>query len=245
MKNFSLVLPTFSAYKELDLCLKSLALNSKLKNELIIIVDVNKKRRANRKVVEVLKSRKINFFINKKNLGPYGSWNRGAKLAKKEILCFITDDQYFAPGWDEAMMKYMRKNFVISSQLVEPGVLLPSFSTILKDFGESAINFQNTEFLQFAKKIKKNKLVDGIFFIPLAIYKKKFFEIGMFPVGGDFGVKSIPNDALFIERAQKYGLKFKSSLASISYHFQASSWEKRKKLKKWKNKLKLFLKKIL
>lgn len=245
MKSFSLILPTLNAYKELDLCLESLDLNSKLKNELIIILDVDRNKNVDKKIVDVLNRRKIKFFRNKKNLGPYGSWNKGAKIAKKEILCFITDDQYFAPGWDKAIMEYMRKDFIISSQLVEPGVLLPSFSTILRDFGENAVNFKNKEFLEFAEKIRKNSLIEGIFFIPLAIYKKDFFKLGMFSTGGEFGIKGVPNDVLFIRKAKSRGLKFKSSLASISYHFQASSWERWKKLKKWKNKLKIFLKGIL
>lgn len=241
MEGFSLILPTITAYKELDLCLESLILNSKLRNELIVIVDVDKKKKVNRKIIDVLNSRKVKFFLNNKNLGPYRSWNKGARFAKKEILCFITDDQYFAPGWDEAIMKYMRKNFVISGQLVEPGVLPPSFSTTIRDFGESANNFQKKKFLKFAEKIKEDRLVNGIFFIPLAIYKNKFFNSGMFSTAGDFGVRSVPNDALFVKKARNYRLKFKSSLASVSYHFQASTWGKHRKLRKWKNKCRFFL----
>jgi len=243
MKSFSLILSTIKAHKELNLCLESLSLNSKLANELIVIVDRNKKGEVNRDIINVLDKRKVNFLLNNKNLGPYASWNAGAKKAKKDILCFITDDQYFVPGWDEGIMKYMRENLIISSQLVEPGVLPPSFQTFIKDFGERAENFQKQKFLEYARKIKQNKLTDGEFFIPLAIYKKDFFRLGGFPTGGDFGVKSMPNDVLFVKKAIKQGVEFKTSLASVSYHFQASSWEKHKKLRKWKNKIKLFLKK--
>jgi len=243
MKSFSLILPTINAYKELNLCLESLLLNSKLANELIVIVDRDKSGGVNRNIIDVLDKRKVKFFLNNKNLGPYASWNKGAKKAKKDILCFITDDQYFAPGWDEGIMKYIRKNLIISSQLVEPGVLLPSFPIYIGDFGEKAEIFKKQKFLKYAGKIKQDKLVNGEFFIPLAINKKDFFKLGEFPTAGEFGVKSIPNDVLFIKKAQKKGMEFKTSLASVSYHFQASSWEKHKKLRKWKNKIKLFLKK--
>ena len=243
MNGFSLILPTIRAHRELDLCLKSIAQNSRLNNELIVIVDLEKKQKTNRPILGILKKRKIKPILNETNLGPYRSWNKGAKKAKQKILCFITDDQYFAPGWDEELLKYMKEDFIISGQVVEPGVVLPSFPTLLKDFGDKANNFREKEFLNYVNKIKKNKLVDGIFFIPLAIYKKKFFELGTFPTKGKFGKKSTPNDVLFIKHAMKKGSKHKTSLASISYHFQACSWEKHREIKKILNYLKLFLKK--
>lgn len=242
---FSIILPTKKAAEELNLCLKSLSLNSTLDNELIVIVDIDKDGSANSKVISILKERNIRFIKTHKNLGPYGCWNIGAKLANRQILCFITDDQYFAPDWDSEIIKYMSNNYIISGQLVEPGVLLPAFSTILKDFGESAKNFHENDFIQFVKKIRKERLVNGIFFIPLVIYKKNFINLGGFSTFGNFGIKSKPNDIYFIKKALNSGYKFKTSLSSISYHFQASSWEKHKKLRKWKNKLKLFLKKDL
>lgn len=238
-KSFSVILPTVNAFAELKLCLVSLKENSRLKNELIVIVDRQKNGKINQRVIEVLKKNSITYIENLNNLGPYGSWNKGAKLAKKEILCFITDDQYFAPGWDKGLLKFMKKNYLISGQLVEPGVLRPSFKTILKDFGENADNFKTKNFLKFAKSIKKNKLVNGIFFIPLAIYKDDFFKLGKFSAKGEFGVNSVANDVFFVKKAIKHGYKFKTSLACISYHFQACSWEKRRKFRKLKNKIKI------
>lgn len=242
MKTLSLILPTISAYKELDLCLKSIALNSALNNELVIIVDVDKNGYVNQKVLRVLRNNGVRFHLNKKNLGPYGSWNRGAKIAKRNILCFITDDQYFARGWDQGIVKYMRKKFILSGQIVQAGVLLPSFPVVIKDFGEKASNFKEKEFLTFAEKIKEPRLVAGQFFIPLVIYKGDFCSLGDFSTFGEFGVKSVPNDILYIEKAKANGFEFKSSLLSISYHFEASSWEKHKKIRKWKNKLKISIK---
>ncbi len=245
MKNFSLILPTVNAYSELAFCIESLKSNSNLKNELIVIVDVGEKGNVNEIIINYLQSHKIRFYLNDKQLGPYGSWNKGAKIAKNKFLCFITDDQYFAPGWDVAIMKHMQKDMIISGQLVEPGVLLPSFKTVIRDFGETAKNFREKDFLIFAEKIKKEELTDGIFFIPLAIDRERFLNLGGFSVKGKFGTKSVPNDVLFIRQAKKNKMQFKSSLSSISYHFQASSWEKHKKIRKWKNKIKSYLKKFL
>lgn len=245
MNGFSLILPTINAYDELLLCLKSLNINSKLNNELVLIIDVDKSNSANKKIIDYCETNKIKFNLNKKHLGPYASWNKGAKIAKNEFLCFITDDQYFAPEWDEEIMKYLGENIIISGQLIESGVLPPSFKTIIKDFGEHANNFREKEFLNFVEKIKNKTLVEGIFFIPLAISRNKFFQLGGFETKGRFGIKSVANDVLFIKKAKEKGMRFKSSLSSLSYHFQASSWEKNKKLRKWKNKIKSFLKKHL
>lgn len=239
MNSFSLILPTVNAYKELSLCLKSIKDNSFLDNELIVIVDRELDGSLNKETIEILIKYRIKYFINDKNIGPYSSWNRGANLANNEALCFITDDQYFAPGWDLGLLKYLKKGYLVSSQLVEPGVLKPSFNTIIKDFGECADNFQEKEFLKFCKQIKGDKLVDGIFFIPLAVFKDDFIALGKFSTVGKFGVKSEPNDVKFVRKAISSGYKFKSSLLSVCYHFQASSWMKHKKIRKWKNLLKI------
>lgn len=252
-RGFSIVLTAYNAPMELELCLESIFIHSDLQHELLVIVDADKLGEVNEKVLEVLNDfiktkREVRVFLNKKNLGPYGSWNKGARLAAREILCFLTDDQYLAPGWDKEIMEYTRKRRILSSQLIEPGVLFPSFGTIVKDFGDSAGNFKKKKFLSFVEASIKKGLIDGVFFIPLVLYKKEFLELGGFPVSGEFGSKdTVANDVAFIRSAIKLGFEFKTSLGSFSYHFQARSWIKFRKIKKLitKMNMKFGLKKII
>jgi hypothetical protein len=92
------------------------------------------------------------------------------------------------------------------------------------------------------EKSVKRLLSDG-FFIPLVMYRKTFFNLGMFPTKrkGTFPL-SIPNDVLFVKRALAHGYEFYRVGNSFSYHFQASSWMKaptgiRRKLILLKNRL--------
>ena len=237
-KGASIILPIVSFSAETKLCLKSLKENSVLENELIVVIDPCTNCSI-KKLIEFLKKENIHYLINPKRLGPYKSWNKGAAVSNRDILCFVTSDQYFAPAWDYGLISFLKPTLILTSQLVEPGVLVPSPGVIWKDFGENAKNFKEEKFLKFVKEKKQRRLKKGGFFIPLLLFKKEFFRIGKFPTFGEFGTaKTVPNDIIFIEKAEKMGYKFKTSLESFSYHFQASSWlVKRRKIRKIKNKV--------
>ena len=226
---FSIILPTYNAAEELRLMIKSILENSRLDNQLIVIVDALKAGGvSNKDVLRVLEEFKIQPVINKRNLGPYRSWNKGAKLANKDWLCFVTDDQYFAPGWDKALWDFKKRQRILTSQLVEPGVIPVWRTNIEKDFGRNPKEFEEKEFLKFVRQESKKKVVNDGFFIPLLVHRDDFEKIGGFPTEGDFGSRDAPaNDVAFIKKAKKEGFEFKRALNSFSYHFQGSSWRRK------------------
>ena len=228
--SFSLILPTYNAAAELSLALSSLKKNSFLDNELIVVVDALKEGGVNKEVLKVLEKAGIKPLINKENLGPYKSWNKGAKKATKPWLCFLTDDQYFAPGWDKALGDFCQKGRILTSQLVEPGIIPVWPTNIKKDFGQNPQEFREKDFLEFVKKQERKELANDGFFIPLVIHREDFWQIGGFPVEGEFGSRDAPaNDIAFIKKAKAAGFEFKKALNSFSYHFQGSSWRRKKK----------------
>ncbi|PIS15291.1 hypothetical protein COT63_00720 [Candidatus Shapirobacteria bacterium CG09_land_8_20_14_0_10_38_17] len=228
-KGFSIILPTYNAAEELKLTIKSILKNSRLDNELIVIVDALKEGGWNKDILPVLEKFRIRPIINKNNLGPYGSWNKGVKLAKSDWFCFVTDDQYFAPNWDKALENFKKRRRILTSQLVEPG-LIPVWPTnIKKDFGHNPQEFAEKDFLAFVKKASVSGLVDDGFFVPLVIHKRDFELLGGWPTKGEFGTRDAPaNDIAFINKSKKIGFEFKRVLNSFSYHFQGSSWRRKK-----------------
>ncbi len=227
---FSLILPTYNAAAELSLALASLGKNSFLDNELIVVVDALKEGGVNKEVLKVLEEAGVKPLVNKENLGPYRSWNKGAKKAAKDWLCFLTDDQYFAPGWDKALWDFCQRGRILTSQLVEPGIIPVWPTNIKKDFGQNPAEFREEDFLEFAKSKARQELADDGFFIPLVIHRDDFWQIGGFPEEGDFGSREAPaNDIAFIKKAKEAGFEFKKALNSFSYHFQGSSWRRKKK----------------
>lgn len=239
-RGFSVILPTRSAVEELRVCLKSLKKNSRLNNEYIILVDPFPEGDISQGVVDVIKKYGFSYIFNKKKLGPYRAWNKGAMLATKEILCFITDDQYFAPGWDKSLLSYMKEKRILTSVLVEPGVSGPRDERILvRNFGIYGEEFKEEKFLRFFKEKKKAGLGPGMrWLIPLVIRKKEFFALGKFPLEGK---DERSPDILLIDKAKKNGFEVKTVLSSFSYHFQSSSWIKRKRLVFYINQVRLFL----
>jgi len=231
-RGFSIILPTYNAASELALALRSLKKNSRLNNELIVVVDRLKSGGLSSEVLSVLRQEKIKPLINEKNLGPYGSWNRGARKAKRDWLCFVTDDQYFAPGWDEALMKFAERKRLLTGQLVEPGII-PVWKTNIKaNFGYNPREFKEKAFIDFAAKNKVDGLAEGGFFIPMVIFRADFESLGGWPTRGEFGARNAPaNDVAFVEKARKNGFEFKRALGSFSYHFQGSSWRRKKQAK--------------
>jgi|GEM_PF-368527 len=235
LEGFSLILPTYSASEELDLCLQSLKKNSRLKHELIVIVDRDRSGGIHRGIIEVLNKHRlslgISYHLNERNLGPYGSWNRGAQMATRPVLGFITDDQYFAPDWDVHLKRHISPERMLTSQLVEPGVIEVWPGNLELDCGDSAQNFDEERFLQCVKRHARDEIREGGFFIPLVIYREVFWGLGGFRTQGTFGQLDdkgnhmcFPNDVEFQQRARRIGLRLYQVRNSFSYHFQGSSW---------------------
>ncbi len=226
---FSIIIPTYNADQELFLALTSLKKNSLLDNQIIVVVDQLKGGGVSEPVLAVLEKVGIKPIINSQNLGPYKNWNLGASRATRDWLVFATDDQYFAPGWDQALWQAKRKKRLLTGQMVEPG-LIPVWPTnIKKDFGHNPQEFEEKKFLEFVKEASVVGLADDGFFVPLVVYGADFDTLGGWPTEGEFGSRDAPaNDIAFIDKAKKAGFEFKRTLNSFSYHFQGSSWRRKK-----------------
>lgn len=230
---FSIIIPTYNANRELALAISSIKKNSYFENELIVVVDRLKDGGVSQPILSTLKTAQVKSIVNKENLGPYKNWNLGAKLASKDWLVFATDDQYFAPNWDRALWVFKKRKRLLTGQLVEPG-LIPVWKTnIKKNFGHNPEEFQEKDFLTFINKTAVPNLMDDGFFIPMVVHKSDFNFLGNWPTEGEFGSRDAPaNDVAFIEKAKLAGFEFKRALNSFSYHFQGSSWRRKKPAKK-------------
>jgi glycosyltransferase involved in cell wall biosynthesis len=225
----SIIIPTVNAVDELDLALTSLEQNSDTELEIIVVVDPDQKTlKTSKAILSVCKKHALTPLINKANLGPYGSWNRGAKAANSDYLVFATDDQYYAPHWDSNLLKYIKPLRLVAGRLVEPGVIPVYKDNIQQDFGTTPSEFKEADFISWCQDQKAIGFVPGGFFIPMLQNKADFIALGGFKAQEKFGTSSaVSNDYLFIENAQQQGYEFGTAADSYSYHFQASSWKKK------------------
>lgn len=217
---FSVIIPTYKAAAELRICLSSLEKNSRLQNEIRVYVDPDDAGQFNPDVIAVVDDFDVVVTLNAVRSGPYGSWNRGAKEAEKDVLCFITDDQYWAPGWDEEISRHLDEYPVLTGQMVETGVVRPYQTNLIRNFGESAKNFDERDFLDFVKRNATDRVGHGGFFSPTVIRKPLFESLGGWPDAKPF---PYPNDWLFRIKLFDRNLDYKRICTSFTYHFQGSS----------------------
>lgn len=225
--NFSVIIPTYKAKDELSLSLKSLIQNSDFEHEILVILGPGRGRRGVYfpETEEVLKNfPTVRVVKTEEDLGPYGSWNLGARLATHPILCFYTDDQYAAPHWDGRIARFYTPERILASQLVEPGYLRPYGSNLCQNFGLFASEFDERGFLSFVEKNSEGRLAKDGYVIPLVIGKELFFKLGMWPEVAPF---PFPNDWLFRNRLRERDYQILRVMDSYNYHFQNSSYKKK------------------
>lgn len=229
-ESISVIIPTTNAWEELDLALKSIKNNSDYLIDFCVIVDPDiNTGKINSKILSVCQKHQIKPHLNSNNLGPYGSWNKGAELALTDWLVFATDDQYFAPHWDTNLKKYWKPKRLIAGRLVEPGIIPVYPCNLQKDFGTLPSEFQEKEFIAWCASRHNTGFVPDGFFIPMLQNRRDYDALGHYPTHGKFGTSAaVSNDALYIKEALKKGYEFGTAEDSYSYHFQASSWKKKK-----------------
>ncbi len=225
----SVIIPTVNAHEELDLAISSIKKNSDNEVEFLIVVDPDMNTgKINQEIIKVCGYHKISPLVNKKNLGPYGNWNKGASHATSDWLIFATDDQYFAPHWDSNLLKYYRPKRLIAGRLIEPGIIPVYKTNIQKDFGVLPSEFKESEFLTWCAKRKSRGFVPDGFFIPMLQHRADYEALGGYPTEGKFGTSTaVSNDVIYVQEALKKGYEFGTADDSYSYHFQASSWKKK------------------
>jgi glycosyltransferase involved in cell wall biosynthesis len=218
--SFSVIIPTYKAADELRICLDSLTRNSRQDNEIRIYVDPDDSGGHDQRVIDVARSFDTILILNERRSGPYRSWNRGARETEKDVLCFITDDQYWAPDWDSEIANRMDEHPILTGQMVETGVIRPYHTNLIKNVGESAQHFDEDAFLDFVQRNSNGRLGQGGFFSPTVIRKSLFESLGGWPAEKPF---PYPNDWLFRLKLFDNGLDYKRVGSSFTYHFQGSS----------------------
>jgi len=178
-------------------------------------------------ILDYMKRHKIpNYIVKGKYVGYpqstygfYKAFNYCVEKAKGDIVVLLNSDMAFSPDWLENLLKYLNKDRLITSRLVESGNLRSTFPhTLVKDFGRSPSTFKEKEFLEYAEKVKQEGISQGGTFMPVAIYKDVFVKTGGYPLGN---VGNMGGDYYYFEYILKpSGVIHYTSFDSIVYHIQ-------------------------
>ncbi len=228
-EKISVIIPTVNAHEELNLAIESIKKNSDHPIEFVIVIDPDMNTgKVNEDILKICKKHQVKAWVNQENLGPYGNWNRGAKVATTDWLVFATDDQYFAPHWDSNLLKYWAPKRLIAGRLIEPGIIPVYKTNIQQDFGVLPSDFKEKDFINWCASRRATGYTPDGFFIPMLQKREDYDALGHYPVTGKFGTSTaVSNDYLYVQAALKKGYQFGTAEDSYSYHFQASSWKKK------------------
>jgi hypothetical protein len=172
---------------------------------------------------------KKEWYIN----NVYRAWNNAGNSAKGKYIVFINSDMAFSPGWLDVLKNKITENTCINSRLVERGILRSGLYGIERNFGDVPENYNDTDFVNYSKLIKEDKLMPSGLYMPLLIKKEHFIKINGYPEGNIVpgtdifnplyaarGERCISGDRVFIDKLKTIGVEHYTAFDSIIYHFQ-------------------------
>ena len=168
---FSIIIPTFNNIKYLKLCIESIRKNSIFIHE--IIPHINEGADGTE---EYLISENIKYTITKYNAGICEGVNTAAKKATTNYILYAHDDFYFLPGWDEVLLKEIKKiphnKFYLSGIMMNNGPLKFDCGNKLEEFNEEKLlnNFKHINHFDF----------QGSTWAPHLIHKELWNKVGGF-----------------------------------------------------------------
>jgi len=193
-------------------------------------------------VLNYLKDNNINHYIHNNTKEQQKEWyinnvyrafNYGAKMAKGKYVIFLNSDMAFSPEWDTQLINSITDNTVVTSRLVERGILKSGLYGIEKNFGNNYNDYKENDFIKYVKQIEHNILKDSGLYMPIIIKKEHLEKVNYYPEGNIVpgsdifnplyalkGNPCISGDKVFINKLLHFGISHKTHFGSIVYHFQ-------------------------
>ena len=191
--DITILIPTYKREETLILAVKSAAEQMDADHYEILIVD-NDPDHEKEKIRSFLSSfhtDKISYYINGKNLGLCGNWNRGIALAKGNYIVMIHDDDMLSPYFLSAIRQTIREQD-------DPGIIGVDY----KRFDSSGIpSFTKPQSLDYRQVTKRTFFFGRYINIAGMTFKR---ELAL-KIGG-FSETYYPNqDSVFIYQALLLG----------------------------------------
>lgn len=216
---FSIFIPSWNSLPYLKLCVDSIKKNSTYQHEIIVHVNEGKDG-----TLEWVKAQNIKYTYSPENVGVCLSMNLMRTKMTTDYVCFINDDMYVCPGWDDALVREIEKMpdkmWFFSGTMIQPSSR-GSIGVIKGyDYGSGPGNFQEDRLLrEFATLPHKDWF--GATMPPNVVHRDLWDMVGGYSVELYPGMYSDPD---FTAKLWMVGVRYlKGVTASRVYHFEARS----------------------
>lgn len=214
---FSIFIPSWNNLEFLKLCVESIRKNSTYKHQ--IIVHVNE---GSDGTLQWVKERGLDYTYSTENVGVCLAMNMMRSKVKTDYICFINDDMYALPQWDEALADEINRlsdnKFFFSATTIQPHTA--SDSIINADYGDTIETFQEEKLL---KEYMTYEMPDwmGATLPPNIVHRDIWDLVGGYSVELSPGMYSDPD---FTAKLWFCGIRrMKGISASRVYHFETKS----------------------
>jgi len=245
---FSILIPTWNNLDFLKCCVASIRKNSIVKHEILVYVN-----EGNDGSADWCQKENLKFIHSSTNVGVCTALNALFDIATKDIICYVNDDMYLCPNWDEPLIREIEsighEKFYLSATMVEPEdtgnkcVLAPF------PFGKTPSEFKESELLAALPQMQKADW-SGSTWPPNLMHRNMWLAIGGY--GEEFSPGLYSDPDVSMKLWQKGVRIFKGLGDSRAYHFMSKSTGRAKMndgkktfLKKWGVSSSWFVKEVL
>ena len=147
-----------------------------------------------REIMEKTESDRLRYYVNEKNIGMCGNWNRGVELAKGKYIVMLHDDDILSPYALSSVKKMIEKTGM-------PGVVTLDYVTF---------DSRHMPVFEKPEKLKYNEVTKEMLFFdyPVKIAGVAFKRETALKIGG-FADELYPNeDAIFMYQNLLLGEKY-------------------------------------
>jgi glycosyltransferase involved in cell wall biosynthesis len=215
---YSILIPTWNNLELLKNCVASIRNHSKRSFQIFVFVNEGKDG-----TEDWLKEEGIDYLASDQNEGICIAMNKLRALSTAPVLCYLNDDMYVLPNWDEYVLSEINslanESYFISSTMIEPNAP-GNLCSINGDFGRDLKEFAETELLNEQEDFEFQDW-SGSSWPPLWISAVTWDVIGGFSEEFSPGMYSDPDMAM---KAWTKGVRyFKGIGKSRVYHFGSKS----------------------
>lgn len=214
---FSIFIPTWNNLPFLKLCIESINKNSTYRHQIIVHVNDGSDG-----TLEWVREQGLDYTHSPENVGVCLAMNMMRSKVKTDYICFINDDMYALPKWDEALYDEIKRlpdnRFFLSATTIQPHTA--GDSIINADYGDTIESFQEDKLLNEYMSYGLNDWM-GATLPPNIVHRDIWDLVGGYSVELSPGMYSDPD---FTAKLWLCGIRFMKGIsASRVYHFETKS----------------------